>query len=116
MLAGNSDLKRQQALAEIYKEGPLPDTMRDLLAPFLAVGGVDVAAGPGAETPAVDASGPQAREAGAAPPEAAAGHAEKSEAAIDAEQAPQLAPTPNQTGSPPEQGGRDRLSRGGENG
>ena len=39
MQDGDSDLKRQQALAEIYKEGPLPDTMRDLLAPFLAAGG-----------------------------------------------------------------------------
>ena len=50
--AGDSDLKRQQALAEICKEGPLPDTMRDLLAPFLAAGGVDGAAGPEAEPPA----------------------------------------------------------------
>ena len=52
MQAGGSDLKGQQALAEIYKEGDLPDTMRDLLAPFLAAGGVDGAAGPEAEPPA----------------------------------------------------------------
>ena len=60
VLAGNSDLKRQQALAEIYKEGPLPDTMRDLLAPFLAAGGVDGAAGPDAEPPAAGEPAPAA--------------------------------------------------------
>ena len=60
MQAGDSDLKRQQALAEICKEGPLPDTMRDLLAPFLAAGGVDGAAGPEAEPPAAGEPEPAA--------------------------------------------------------
>ena len=60
MQAGDSDLKRQQALAEICKEGPLPDTMRDLLAPFLAAGGVDGAAGPDAEPPAAGEPAPAA--------------------------------------------------------
>ena len=60
MQAGDSDLKQQQALAEICKEGPLPDTMRDLLAPFLAAGGVDGAAGPDAEPPAAGEPAPAA--------------------------------------------------------
>ena len=79
MQAGDSDLKRQQALAEICKEGPLPDTMRDLLAPFLAAGGVDGAAGPDAEPPAAGEPAPAAAPAESAPPQTPAHSAEVEE-------------------------------------
>ena len=60
MQAGGSDLKGQQALAEIYKEDDLPGTMRDLLAPFFAAGYVGVVAGPEAERPAAGEPEPAA--------------------------------------------------------